>query len=68
MDDILITDALIVTCDGKHSIFENGVMAVNNGKITALERSNTSAAKKLTAKKTIGANGKIVMPGLINMH
>ena len=68
MDDILITDALIVTCDGNHSIIENGVMAVNNGKITALERFNTSAAKKLTAKKIIGANGNIVMPGLINMH
>ena len=68
MDDILITDALIITCDRTHSIIENGVMAVNNGKITALERSNTSAAKKLTAKKTISANGNIVMPGLINMH
>ena len=68
MDDILIIDALIVTCDGNHSIIENGVMAVNNGKITALERFNTSAAKKLTAKKIIGANGNIVMPGLINMH
>ncbi len=68
MDDILITDALIVTCDGNHSIIENGVMAVNNGKITALECPNTSAAKKLTAKKIIGANGNIVMPGLINMH
>ena len=68
MDDILITDALIVTCDGNHSIIENGVMVVNNGKITALECSSTSAAKKLTAKKIIGANGNIVMPGLINMH
>ena len=68
MDDILITDALVVTCDGNHSIIENGVMAVNQGKITALEKSDTPAAKKLTAKKTIVANGNIVMPGLINMH
>ena len=51
MDDILITDALVVTCDGNHSIIENGVMAVNQGKITALEKSDTPAAKKLTAKK-----------------
>lgn len=68
MDDILIKDALIVTCDGTHSIIENGVMAVNQGKITALELSDTLAAKNLTAKKTISANGNIVMPGLINMH
>ena len=50
MDDILITDALIVTCDPTHSIIENGVMAVNQGKITALEHSDTPAAKNLIAK------------------
>ena len=68
MHDLLIKDALVVTCDGNHSIIENGVMAINQGKITALEKSDTPAAKKLTAKKTIVANGNIVMPGLINMH
>ena len=68
MDDILIKDALIVTCDGSHSIIENGVMAVNQGKITALEQTDTSAAENLSAKKIVSANGNIVMPGLINMH
>ena len=41
MDDLLIKDALIVTCDGSHSIIENGVMSVSQGKITALEQSDT---------------------------
>ena len=68
MHDLIIKDALIVTCDQIHSIIENGVMAVNQGKITALEYSDTPAAKNLTAKNTISANGNIVMPGLINMH
>ena len=68
MDDILIKDALIVTCDGSHSIIENGVMAVSQGKITALERTDTSAAENLSAKKTVSAKGNIIMPGLINMH
>ena len=68
MDDILIKDALIVTCDGSHSIIENGVMAVSQGKITALEQTDTSAAENLNAKKIISVNGNIVMPGLINMH
>ena len=68
MDDILIKDALIVTCDGSHSIIENGVMAVSQGKITALEQTDTSAAENLSAKKIVSANGNIVMPGLINMH
>ena len=68
MDDVLIKDALIVTCDGSHSIIENGVMAVSHGKITALEQSDTIAAENLNAKKIVSANGNIVMPGLINMH
>ena len=68
MDDILIKDALIVTCDGSHSTIENGVMAVSQGKITALEQSDTWAAENLNAKKIVSANGNIVMPGLINMH
>ena len=68
MDDLLIKDALIVTCDGSHSIIENGGMAVSQGKITALEQSDTRAAENLNAKKIVSANGNIVMPGLINMH
>ena len=68
MHDLLIKDALIVTCDGSHSIIENGVMSVSQGKIAALEQSNTRAAENLNAKKIVSANGNIVMPGLINMH
>ena len=68
MDDILIKDALIVTCDGSNSVIENGVMAVSQGKITALEQTDTSAAENLSAKKIVSANGNILMPGLINMH
>ena len=68
MDDLLIKDALIVTCDGSHSIIENGVMSVSQGKITALEQSDTRVAENLNAKKIVSANGNIVMPGLINMH
>ena len=68
VDDLLIKDALSVTCDGSHSIMENGVMAVSQGKITALEQSDTRAAENLSAKKIVSANGNIVMPGLINMH
>ncbi|MCH1412415.1 MAG: amidohydrolase, partial [Rhodobacteraceae bacterium] len=68
MHDLLIKDALIVTCDPNHSIIENGVLVVNEGKIAALEQSDTSAAENLNAKKIVSANGNIVMPGLINMH
>ena len=68
MDDILIKDALIVTCDPAHSIIGNGLMTVSDGRITALESSDTVSVDSFRAKKTISANGNIVMPGLINMH
>tara|TARA_A200000113_G_scaffold29625_1_gene24688 strand:- start:535 stop:1851 length:1317 start_codon:yes stop_codon:yes gene_type:complete len=68
MDDILIKDALIVTCDPAHSIIKNGLITVSDGRITALESSDTVSVDTLRAKKTISANGNIVMPGLINMH
>ena len=68
MHDLLIKDALIVTCDPNHSIIENGVLAVNEGKIAALEQSYTIAAENLNAKQIVSANGNIGMPGLINMH
>ena len=68
MDDILIKDALIVTCDPAHTIIENGLLTVRDGKITALESSDIASVRSFRAKKTISANGNIVMPGLINMH
>ena len=68
MDDILIKDALIVTCDPAHTIIENGLLTVRDGKITALKSSDIASVSGFRAKKTISANGNIVMPGLINMH
>ena len=68
MEDILIKDALIVTCDPAHTIIENGLMTVSDGKITTLESTDSVSASSFQAKKTISANGNIVMPGLINMH
>lgn len=66
MDDILIKDALIVTCDPAHAIIKNGLITVSDGRITALESSDTVSVDSFRAKKTISANGNIVMPGLIN--
>ena len=43
-------------------------MAIRNGRIAALEPRESDAAIQLQAYKTISAKGKLVMPGLINMH
>ena len=44
MDDILIKDALIVTCDPAHAIIKNGLITVSDGRITALESSDTAVS------------------------
>ena len=68
MFDLLVKDALIVTCNHEHSIFENAVMAIGEGKIEVLSPAQSDIAKTLEAKKTISAKDKMVLPGLINMH
>ena len=68
MHDLLIKDALFVTCDCNHKIVYDGIMAIKNGRITALDSSESDAARELKAHETFSANGRLVMPGLINMH
>ena len=68
MHDLLIKDAIFVTCDCNHKIVYDGIMAIKNGRITALESSESDAARELKAHETFSANGRLVMPGLINMH
>ena len=68
MYDLLIKDALLVTCDKKHSFYQNGVMAVKAGRIKEITESGSAVADSLQAKEVISAKGQIVMPGLINMH
>ena len=66
--DVLITDALIVTCDSNHSIVENGVLGITNGKLSLLAKAGEFNKQGLSIGKTISADGSLVMPGLINMH
>lgn len=68
MHDLLIKDALFVTCDQNHKIVYDGIMAVKNGRITALEQSESDAGRQLQAHQTLSAKGRLVMPGLINTH
>ena len=70
--ELVIKNALIVTCDENHSVIENGAMLVSGdsiqwlGKETELPEAleNHPAANR----HEIDAGGKILMPGLINMH
>ncbi|MDD5382372.1 MAG: N-ethylammeline chlorohydrolase, partial [Candidatus Margulisbacteria bacterium] len=61
--DIVIKNGLVLTMDDKLSLHEKADIAVKGSKIVDIApRTNCSG------KKTIEAEGKLVMPGLINTH
>ncbi|OAN11429.1 amidohydrolase [Photobacterium jeanii] len=64
--DLLIQNATVLTMNQDRQVFDNGLVAVKDNKIVAV--SDGSDLSEYQAKKTIDANGDIVMPGLINTH
>jgi 5-methylthioadenosine/S-adenosylhomocysteine deaminase len=65
--DFLILNALVVTMDASHRIWENGAIAVKDGAIIGIGDSE-EFTKKFSASQIIDATGKLVLPGLINTH
>lgn len=64
--DLLVTNALLVTCDSDHQIIENGALAVRDGRISQVL--GAAGTRNINARRQIDAAGHIVMPGLVNMH
>jgi cytosine/adenosine deaminase-related metal-dependent hydrolase len=65
--DVLIKNAtVIMTMNPARQVIENGFIIIEKGKITAIGRMNK--LDRVNAKKVIDAKGKLVMPGLINVH
>ncbi len=65
--DILIVKGTVITMDSNRTILEAGTVVIKDGAIVAVGASE-SLKSKFKAKETIYANGRIVMPGLINTH
>ncbi|MGI9056675.1 MAG: amidohydrolase, partial [Pyrinomonadaceae bacterium] len=65
--DLLIVGGTVVTMDKDRRVIENGAVAVKNGKIIRVGP-RAAVTKNLRAKQTINADGKVVIPGLINTH
>ena len=70
--DLLIHNAVIVSCDDAHTLYPDGMMAVRDGKIVGIgqgsNNSSVSDGSLYQASTYIDAMGKILMPGLINTH
>jgi 5-methylthioadenosine/S-adenosylhomocysteine deaminase len=65
--DVIIRGGTVVTMDGSSRVIENGAVAVRRERIVAVGAASEIAAK-YAAARTINAEGKVVMPGLINTH
>jgi 5-methylthioadenosine/S-adenosylhomocysteine deaminase len=69
--DLLVTNGTIVTMDADRRIIENGVVAIRGDSIVFVGTQSellSFAMKGVTARQTIDANGKLVLPGFINGH
>lgn len=64
--DLLIKNATVLTMNEDRTVFEQGLVAVKGNKIVAV--TNGKDVEDYQAKRTIDADGDIVMPGLINTH
>jgi 5-methylthioadenosine/S-adenosylhomocysteine deaminase len=65
--DLIIRGGTVVTMDAEKHLIENGAIAIKNGEIVAVETSD-KIGRDYTAKQSVNANGKVIIPGLINTH
>ena len=65
--DLLITGGKIVTMDTERRIIENGALVISGNKIQEIYSAGELPGDH-KAHKTINADGKVIIPGLINAH
>jgi len=65
--DILINGGTIVTMDAERRVIENGVLAISGNSIQEIYSANDLIGD-IKADRTINADGKVIIPGLINAH
>ncbi len=65
--DLIISGGTVVTMDGEKRLILNGAVAVDKDKIVAVDTSG-EIARLFSSKQIIKADGKVVIPGLINTH
>lgn len=64
---LLIGNGLVITQDKSNPFIQNGCIAID-GSVIAEVGDNETLKKKYKASEYIDADGKIIMPGLINTH
>jgi 5-methylthioadenosine/S-adenosylhomocysteine deaminase len=65
--DLLVTGGTVVTMDGELRVIENGAVAIRGERIVAVGLA-AELEKKYRARRRLRADGRLILPGLINTH
>src|SRR4051795_4210049 len=65
--DLIIRGGTVVTMDGSRRVIENGGIAIKDGRIVAVDTA-AMMDSNYSSRQVIEAQGKVVIPGLINGH
>lgn len=64
---LILTRATIVTMDPERRIIEDGAVAINNGRIVGIGKSD-EIESSFTGEEVMDCGRKLVMPGMIDAH
>jgi 5-methylthioadenosine/S-adenosylhomocysteine deaminase len=64
--DCLILNGMVLTMDAAGTCFDNGGVAVKDGRIVGLGSDEQLRSRE--ARETLDARGGVIMPGLVNAH
>ncbi|MBD2597963.1 amidohydrolase [Nostoc spongiaeforme FACHB-130] len=65
--EMIVGGDFVVTMNDAQPVIKNGAVAINNGKIVALDTEDKILAAYRASKRLPG-EGKVLMPGLVNGH
>ena len=68
MVDLVIRNALVVTCDEAGTVIADGGVAVESGRLAQVGSSAELAPLAERAKRVVDGGGHILMPGIVNTH
>lgn len=65
--DVLVTGGTVVTMDPARHVIENGAVAIRGERIVAVGPA-AELSRRYRARRRLRADGRLILPGLINAH
>jgi 5-methylthioadenosine/S-adenosylhomocysteine deaminase len=65
--DLLVAGGTVITMDDGRTVIADGAVAIAHGEILAVGRRGR-VERSFSARRTIDARGKLVLPGFVNAH